>query len=382
MTNAISTLLDDIERLYPPGRIAASRRRLKAVWWGHEKPDRQPFVFNHLPPEDITTTADPAVDAVPPPPPSAEDALRGQLEAIITRAVIRDDYIPSLFPGIRQGLLTTAYGAHEVQTGGHTWVEPILHSPADVDALPQPDFTRQGVAAEYLETIRYWRSATGGRISIQMPDMQGPLDLANNLWGTEGFLLAMQEAPAAAHKLLARMAADFIRYMCLVREAAQGDWVPLHCMPIVWLPPMLGVALSEDLLAITSPRLYREFGVPYNQRIADAFGGVVIHSCGSVEHNLPALAAMRGLIGLNVSITETSLEAAIRGIGSQRVLLAHHAALNCNDLPHLTPEQYLYAALPTLKKSHWRSIAIPIPLELNRQQTLELVPLAERLAGN
>jgi hypothetical protein len=371
-----TTLLDEIDRLYPPQRLARSRERLRRVWLGYAKPDRLPFVFVYYPADDPApaSNADPAAIGT-------EKVLTDQLEAIIARACLQDDYIPSLFPGLRQGLLPTAYGAREVETGGHTWVEPILHAAQDVCQLIQPDFTRQGVAAEFLETIRFFRSATQGRLPIQMPDMQGPLDLANNLWGTEGLLLAMQETPAAAHRLLQMMTDDYIRYMRLVREAAQGDWVPMHCMPVLWLPPALGVALSEDLLAVMSPRLYRVFGPPYNQQVATAFGGIVVHSCGSVEHNLAPLAATPGLLGVNVSITETSLQFIIRTVGTQRVLLLHHAALTCNSLPTLTPEVFVRTCFSTVTREHWRSIPMIVPLELNRQETLELVPLAESLAA-
>lgn len=371
-----NALLAEIDRLYPPERIERSRERLRRVWWGNAKPDRLPLVFTHFPADDTAPVGDGNTQA----PTGDEETLRGQLEAIIARACLQDDYIPSLFPGLRQGLLPTAYGAREVQTGGHTWVEPILRDAQDVTQLVQPDFTRQGVAAEFLETIRFFRAATQGRLPIQMPDMQGPLDLANNLWGTEGLLLAMQETPAAAHRLLQMMTDDYIRYMCLVREAAQGDWVPMHCMPVVWLPPALGVALSEDLLAVLSPRLYRAYGPPYNRQIASAFGGIIVHSCGSIKHNLAPLAATPGLVGVNVSITETSLSTAMHTVGSQCVLLVHHAALTCNALPTLTPEGFVRTCLPLLVRGHWRSIPMIVPLELSRQQTLELVPLAESLA--
>ncbi|MHB1356124.1 MAG: uroporphyrinogen decarboxylase family protein [Anaerolineae bacterium] len=370
-----NTLLDEIDRLYPPERIAGSRERLRRVWYGYAKPDRLPFVFVYYPADDTA----PATGNTPAPT-ANEQTLTNQLEAIIDRACLQDDYIPSLFLGVRQGLLPTAYGAREVQIGGHTWVEPILHDAQDVYQLAQPDFARLGVAAEFLETIRYFRAATQERLPIQMPDMQGPLDLANNLWGTEGLLLAMQETPEAAHRLLQMMTDDYIRYMCLVRESAQGDWVPMHCMPVLWFPPALGAALSEDLLAVLSPRLYRVFGPPYNRQVAAAFGGIVVHSCGSIEHNLAPLATTPGLVGVNVSITETSLQSAIKAVGTQRVLLLHHAALTCNALPTLTPEAYIRTCFPTLVREHWRSIPMPIPLELSRQQTRELVPLAESLA--
>ena len=95
---------------------------------------------------------------------------------------------------------------------------------------------------------------------------------------------------------------------------------------------------------------------------------------------MPALAATPGLLGLNVSITETSLNAALNAIGSQRVLLAHHAAITCHDLPSLTPEQFIRTALPVFKTQHWRGIAMIVPLELTRQQAVELTPLAAELA--
>ncbi|NLV74021.1 MAG: hypothetical protein GXY52_04975 [Chloroflexi bacterium] len=375
MSQVINTLLDEIDRLYPPERINASRRRLAAVWFGHELPDRLPFVFTHLP-------ADAAADEAPVPEGElkAEASLRGQLESIIARAVLTDDYIPSLFPGLRQGLLTTPYGAREIETGGHIWAEPIINDPADVYSLVPPDFTREGVAAEFLEMIRTWRALTHGRIPIQMPDMQGPLDLASNLWGTQDLIMAMMEAPEAVHALLELVTNDYIRYLRLVSEASEGDWVPLHCMPSVWMPRAAGVALSEDLLAVVSPRLYREFGVPYNERIARAWGGTVIHSCGSIEHNLPALAATHGLVGINISITETNLDTVLDRLSSQQVLLAHHALLTCNDLPHLTCEQFIRCAFPAFTTRHWRGIPMPIPLEMDRAQTLEVLPLAHELA--
>ena len=266
--------------------------------------------------------------------------LELQLDYIISRAPLDEDYVPSLFPGCRQGLIPTAYGAREEWIEGHYWVEPILERADEFDGVPEADFRREGIAAEMLEDTRFFREATGGKIPIQMPDMQGPLDLASNLLGTERLLMDMMERPAAVHRLLERMTRDFIRYMRLQQEAAGGVVVPIHCPPFVWLPPKNTISLSEDLLAVISPSLYPDFGVPYNERIAAAFGGkIVIHTCGGAEHNLDLLATTKGLLAFDFGISETSLDAVSERFGASIVILPHPSPVSVHGLPILDSRQ-------------------------------------------
>jgi hypothetical protein len=49
-----------------------------------------------------------------------------------------------------------------------------------------------------------------------------------------------------------------------------------------------------------SPRTYREFGLPYNARISEAFGGTVLHSCGDIVHVLPGMLETPGLRGIDL----------------------------------------------------------------------------------
>lgn len=358
-------LLDDIDRLYPPERLARARARLEAAWSLQPPLDRPAWAMMGLPARSDA----PAVD-VWDGEHSEDDILRAQLEAIIDRAALDDDYVPSLFPGCRQGALPTAWGAREIRSGGHIWVEPLLRDAQDVYALPNPDWRTDGVGAEILNRIRYMRAATHKRLPIQLPDMQGPLDLANNLWGTEGLLLAMNTDSEAVHALLQRMTEAFIAYVRLCDEAAEGTLVPIHCMPVVWMPRARGVALSEDLLAVVSPRLYRAFGVPYNERIAAAFGGVVVHSCGRVEHNLALLADTRGLTGVNLGASETSLPAVAAAVRGRATILSHTAALTCGTLARLTPLEHVLLCAQTFRQPGAAGIILATPLDMDRDQTL------------
>ncbi len=363
-------LVHEIERLYPSERLERSRARLRAVWSLQMPADRLPFVFNGVPAADPNLRFDPWDGLY-----SDEESLRLQLETIIDRAFLADDYIPSLYPGCRPGLISTAYGGREVMGGGHPWPEPILRDAQDVYVLEHPDLSRQGLAAEILERVRYFRRATQDRIAIQLADMQGPLDLASLFWSTENLLLAMIDTPAAVHHLLAHLTEDFIRYIRLLQQAAGELLVPFHPEPQVWMPLGRGISVSEDLLAVISPRLYPTFARPYNERIADEFGAIVVHSCGSVEHNLAVLAPTRGLIGVNFNNSETSLERVVEAVGGKAVIIMGQSGISIHGLPLLSQKEYLRFCLPLFKRR--RAPAIIMLEAGSREQALELVSLAD-----
>jgi hypothetical protein len=369
--------VDEIERRYPPERIAASRARLSATWDLQRPPDAIPFIFIGVP--DNSGVDGGALTEVRYP---HDEQLGYLLDGILHRAAVNDDYIPSLSPGCRQGLLPTAYGAREEFSSDHLWPVPLLESAEQAYDLRHADFTRQGVAAEFLELIRFFRRATCGRLPIQMPDMQGPLDQAGNMLGVERLMTEMYDHPAAVHHLLDHMTTDFITYMHLLEEASEGTLIPIHCMPTVWLPPGKGMALSEDLLAVISRRFYPEFAVPYNERVADEFGGVVIHSCGAWGHNLPALSRTRGLLGVNFGASETALPRVADALGNRAVILVHHTLVCCNGLRRYTTREFVDFAFDFVKERDLRAIVLLVPDEgMTFEECVDIADVARERAN-
>lgn len=370
--------VDEIERRYPPERIARARARLAATWDLQRPPDAIPFVYTSIP-DNTGADGNMLYEARYP----REQLLAYQLEQILARAAVDDDYIPSLFPGCRQGLLPTAYGAQEEWASDHYWVAPVLGDIQEAYELTPPDFTTQGVAAELLETTRFFRRATAGRLPIQMPDMQGPLDLAGNMLGAERLMMAIHDHPEAVHHLLDRMTDDFITYMHLLEAASEGTLVPIHCMPTVWLPPGRAMSLSEDLLAVISPSLYEQFAIPYNERVAAEFGGLVIHSCGSWEHNLRGVARTEGLLGVNFGVSETSPHRVAEQFGAEAVILAHcDAAITCNGLPRFDARDYVEFMFDFIKERALRAIILLAPDEgMTADQCAQIARLARERAA-
>ncbi len=69
-----------------------------------------------------------------------------------------------------------------------------------------------------------------------------------------------------------------------------------------YIPPEVGLRISDDTAAVMSPKLYREFGVAYNTKLSEAFGGIVVHSCGDLQPVLPVMMGTPGLQGIDLTM--------------------------------------------------------------------------------
>jgi hypothetical protein len=152
-------------------------------------------------------------------------------------------------------------------------------------------------------------------------------------------------------------------------------------MPTVWLPPGRAMSLSEDLLAVISPRFYPAFARPYNERVAAEYGQVVIHSCGSWEHNLGRLAQTQGLLGVNFGVSETNPERVAVQFGPNVVLLMHHTTVTCNGLRHYSTAGYVDWVFDFIRRHNLRAIALLVPDEgMTTEDCAEVAQMAREKA--
>ena len=163
-----------------------------------------------------------------------------------------------------------------------------------------------GLAGRVFECAERYRDIfarypkIGRWVELYHPDMQGPIDIVELLWGSEMFL-AFHDAAELLHDVLALVTETFIRFMHIWQEAAPRagrHWA--H-----WSVTMAGhVLLPNDSLMNLSPQAYVEFVRPRDQQIFDEFGGGAIHFCGRGEHFIEAMAQMRGLTAVHLSQPE------------------------------------------------------------------------------
>ena len=149
------------------------------------------------------------------------------------------------------------------------------------------------VFAKYPKISKY--------VTLYHPDLQGPLDIAELLWGSDMFY-AMYDEPEQVHALLALITDTYTAFMqrweriCPLREDMNPHWAN------VWHRGKL--MLRNDSAMNISPEMYSEFAAPYDGLLLARFGGGAVHFCGRGDHYIDRLCALPGLFGINLSQPE------------------------------------------------------------------------------
>ncbi len=287
MKDWVRERLDTLDKLFPPERIERSKERLTRVWHGDAPPDRQPFAYYPISfgyYDDVHTP---------------EQRLRRSLDEFVVRGRMRDDFIPALFPGCRQSTIPNMFGAPEVVKGTDYTCERVIADLEAIDRLPEPEMGPGTVAGGWLEMQQYFLDETEGRLPVHVTDMQGPLDVAAQMWSYDELLTAPYVDPERYDRLLRLTTKAFIEFWAAQRDLMGDLFVGTHLFGWNWLPPGEAVTLSADSLVMLSPDFYKEALQPYLERIVEALGPVAVHSCGDFSAVIPDLCATPGVAAVN-----------------------------------------------------------------------------------
>ena len=248
--------------------------------------------------------------------------LAAQLEEIEGQSKLRGDLVPALCPTLGVIAVPSAFGAEVVWwENDFPAVRPLIGDhPERIRRLVRPKIT-DGQLGRILDYTRVFLERTGGRVPIRLGDIQGPLDNAALVFGHTSFLEALITAPREVHALLDMITDLMIEFAAAQRgfvRAAGAEFVPSAFQP--WLPDGRGISVANDVAVMLSPELHDEFGVPYLNRLSDAFGGLYIHSCGDWTHLFPSLEKVRGLRGLEFGASEAPYGKVLARFGGRTVL--------------------------------------------------------------
>jgi hypothetical protein len=292
------------DELYPPALLAEREARLRAFWAGTGA--RAAVTVNNGAYAYRQIEDDDAI-------------VENAVAQILTSADLSDDYLPWFGPDFGTVSTAQAWGGEVVYPeGGCVFIKPVIFGPDDVDRVWPADPAGGHVARAIALAARVKARLGTDRIWCRAIDLQGPLSTAGLLWEQGDFFCSMLSDPDAVHRLLDRVTEHLIgMYRAMI--AGMG---PLCGMvwPYVWLPDDLGVVFTEDLMPLLSPALYKEFGLPYMTRLAEAFGGAFIHCCGAFEQHIPVLAESGApILGFDYAEPSTRTEALYEAFGARCV---------------------------------------------------------------
>jgi hypothetical protein len=263
----------------------------------NETPDRYPFIycslgFNYY-------------DDVMPP----KERLDRTLDEIIAHGHTRDDFIPQFFPGCRVATIPDMFGARENVhvlpdgTKSYSVCDKLFGSDGDLRNIPDPVIGPNGIAASWLDMQHYVLEETDGRLPVSVIDMQGPMDVAGQLWGYDNLFLDAVTDGEKARALLTKCTTAFIMLWQKQQDLVGDRFVGTHLFGWSWAEegPNHGASLSMDSLAMVSGDFFTEHTREHLVRISEAFNGLTIHSCGNFSAVVPGLNETPGIEAVNSS---------------------------------------------------------------------------------
>jgi hypothetical protein len=213
------------------------------------------------------------------------------------------------FPGTRIGgldrpdapldLLTGTYGAATVAA---IYGIPIVHAEDNwpncahdyltdeqLARLEPPDLDRNPHFAHLLAQVE-WIAGSEGRVEGFI-NWQGVLNNAQRLRGQQ-LLMDMLEEPAKAQHLFACVCETMIQGIRRLHERQRASGVEVRF-----------VTVSNCLVNMVSPKVYRELLLPYDQKLAAVYGSIGIHNCAwSATPYLEAYAQVPGVGYIDMGI--------------------------------------------------------------------------------
>ncbi|MHB8279665.1 MAG: uroporphyrinogen decarboxylase family protein [Candidatus Humimicrobiaceae bacterium] len=233
---------------------------------------------------------------------SPEKNLIMQLANIILTLEHKTDYVPFLDPFEGVTVLAEAFGCKvEIPINGDPWVKnPIIYNPTEVYDLKKPAKNNE-VYKRVLETLKFFEKKTGYVIPIGVTDPQSPLNIASLMWGNNNFIISCITNPKEVHYLLDIVTDSFIDFYKMQYDTLKNPAFPVHSFQLVNSND--GISISDDEVILMSPELYKEFGIPYINKISDAFGGIYYHSCGDFGNFLDLVLEIDGLRAINAHLS-------------------------------------------------------------------------------
>jgi len=194
------------------------------------------------------------------------------------------DYIPSVF--VTPGYMTIAtifgmeiYWGHDPDqppgVAGH-----LITDLEQVYRLRRPTM-QDGIMPDNLRRLQYNLEHLPPDVYVTGIDSGGPLNTLKDLLDTNLLYLGFYDNPAAIHHLLNLVTEVQLEiYYTLVRVV--GDINRMTCIDFDpdWAPEPYKGFVSEDVGSTIGPELFREFSIPYNNRLFQPWGHGGLHNCG------------------------------------------------------------------------------------------------------
>ena len=249
-----------------------------------------------------------------------EAELAWNIEYHRKREAFTDFGMPNIKPNLGIGIIAEAFGCPAVpNTEADPWIKPLINEANKelVYSLDVPEDASNPAFRRSLERIDYCQSRS--ELPLRLVNIPSPLVTASLIWEYTSFIEATILYKDEVHALMEKITAATINFVHRQLERIERLFTMGHEM--WYIPPDIGLRVSDDTAALMSPDLYREFGVRYNSLLSAEFGGIVVHSCGDVQNVVEPMMETEGLRGLDFTMPQNPNWELIRNAAAGKTAL-------------------------------------------------------------
>ncbi len=215
------------------------------------------------------------------------------------KAGLDDDAIPSICP--RFGIAEhSAWLGMDVTLQADTCLPiPALKTPEELEGYRLSPQTKW---FQYMKKgYEYLRSKKDGTFVLSLRGAMAPMDLANAWRGDELFtdFILQPDFVHRVMKFLVQAIPWYYRHLTAWADSVDGGHV--FYMGSGWMNKHVLGHFSNDAAMLCSPKIYDEFGFPYEAELAKKYGGVFYHVHNEKMHFVPRVAQLPGIRLLEVT---------------------------------------------------------------------------------
>lgn len=183
-----------------------------------------------------------------------------------------------------------------------SWVDPVDN--IERIASGEGICLAGSIVPRSLDTLAFYRERLAQfppcdeAIQISLPDLQGPIDNADLLWGSDIYY-SFAENPALLRDVLSATTGAVAELARTYRPTASDRLDPVaNTQQGYQIPGRL--LIRNDSSIMLSPDTYAEFVRPYDARLLNEIGGGSIHFCGDGRHLVEKMLEIPDLRGLDL----------------------------------------------------------------------------------
>jgi len=219
--------------------------------------------------------------------------------------IIPDDYIP--WARVTPGYMTIATAFGMEPKWGPDPEQPPGTEGYVIDDLSQVyELTNPGILAglmpDNIKRIRYHTKNLPSDVYISGVDLGGPLNSCKDLLETNLLYTSFYDDPEAMHYLLNLVTdVQLEQYHAIIDAVGGVNRMTTIDFDPNWVPEKYKSFVSDDICATIGPDIFKEFSIPYNNRLFKPWGNGLLHNCGPNPSKYHYLDHNPKLKGLSVS---------------------------------------------------------------------------------